>query len=414
MNIWSLLLVFGAAFGLVYTALALAILIFSVRQKRSLANHLFTPPVTIFKPLKGVDENLRQNLESFFTQDYPRFELIFGVNDDDDPAVEIVRNLISVYPHVPARLVIDSRRTGYNPKVNNLCNMSPHASHDHWVISDSNVRVESSYLKELVGEMRNPKVGLVTSLIRGVGGKRLGAKLENLHLNSFIAASTLAVSKLSNIPVSIGKSMLMRRETIARMGGFERFADFLLEDGLIGREVRKMGLETATCMHAINNVNDTWSVRDFMARHFRWGLMRRHLNIVHYSGEIVSNPIVLSLIAIAVDPSAATLALAAGFTALKVLLDLVAVQMVGGSISLSSLWLLPLKDILIAAVWWRPFFTNHVTWRGNRMRIGKMTRISPVQPSMRFVVDRESSRIGRAVKRFRHTGRRLVLWGSGA
>jgi len=344
----------------------------------------FHPPVTVFKPLKGIDSQLRANLESFFQQDYPCFELIFGVSDLDDPAIPIVRRLQAEYPEIASTLVVESYREGYNPKVNNLCNMAPHARFGTWVISDSNVRVEPTYLAKLVAPLRDPGVGLVTSLIRGVGGKRLGAHLENLHLNSFVAAGTIAVNHLSRIPVSIGKSMAFRRATLERLGGFGTFANYLLEDGLIGRQIRNLGLQTVIGVDTVDNINTAWTVRDFLARHYRWALMRRRLNLLHYLGEILASPIFLASAAFALSPSWVTVGLAVSAFGVRAACDLATVRSMNGSVSLLTLPLVGLKDILMAFTWCRPFFTDRVTWRGHQFRIGRMTRITPVLPTSSF------------------------------
>ena len=414
MNILAILLCSGALFGLLYTAVSWLLLISASRKKKVEVFPKFEPPVSIFKPLKGLDENLRSNLETFFQQDYPHFELVFGINDHDDPAIEVVRSLKAAYPHTPCILVIDSRHTGFNPKVNNLCNMAPRASHDFWVISDSNVRVDSHYLSRLLDHMRSSEVGLVTSIVRGVGGKSLGARLENLHLNSFVAASTVAVNRLSNIPVSIGKSMLMRRETIAELGGFEAFANFLLEDGLIGRRVRALGFRTETSMDAVENVNDSWSVRNFMQRHYRWGLMRRQLNLFHYTGEVLSNPIFLALLAAILLPSFSTLAFFGSICVVKASLDMMTVRTVGGQVNLSSALLLPFKDLLIGLIWWKPFFTNRVTWRGHQFRIGAMTRISRIASLVSSQPGWARSFLNNLGIRYRQTRQRVAAWGAGA
>lgn len=376
MTILSHLLLAAAAIGLVYTGLALAVLALERRAYRRRRPRIsFTPPVTIFKPLKGVDEHLEENLTRFFELGYPKYELLFGVADADDPAIEIVRNLQARYPNIASRLIIDSHRTGHNPKVNNLCNMASFARHDYWVISDSNVRVESNYLTNLVAAMSDPGVGLVTSLIRGVGGCCLGARLENLHLNSFVAAASVAVTKLSNVPVSIGKSMLVRRDIIAALGGFETFADYLLEDGLLGRSIRQLGLRTIVSFHAVENSNDSWTIENFMQRHYRWGLMRRRLNLGHYFGEVLANPSHPALLAGMCTPAVWPVVLA--IVGLKLSLDLATIRVIGGSLTPGSLLLLPLKDALIGLIWWKPLFTDRVTWRGHRFRIGAMTRITP-------------------------------------
>lgn len=384
LNLWSGLLLGGALFGLLYSILSLVVLVVSFRRKLPDTNPAFAPPITVFKPLKGLDEDLPRNLESFFHQNYPSYELVFGVNDLDDPATGVVRKLIAKYPESRAKLVIDTRRAGLNPKVNSLCNMARYANYDHWVISDSNIRVDSDYLSGIVQSMQDQRVGLVTSLIRGVGGERLGAKLENLHLNSFIAAGVVTVTRLTGIPASIGKSMLLRREIITRLGGFETFADCLLEDGLIGRNIRELGYRTEISMHAVENVNHAYGVRDFTARHGRWALMRRHLNLAHFVMEIFSYPVLFALAAAIAAPSVLTATIASAIVLLKTAVDILTVRTVGGDISLASIPLLPAKDLLLSAVWARTFFTNRVSWRGNHFRIGAMTKITLVPPHSGF------------------------------
>ncbi len=365
----------AASIGVAFAAVSLLMVYRARKQHRCRTGKSGPlPSITIFKPLKGVDESLEANLATFFELDYPRYELLFGVCDSDDPAIPTVERLVRRFPGVPARLIVRSRRFGHNPKVNNLCNIAPYAQHDLWVISDSNVAVPRDYLLDLAKHIRQPRVGLVTSLIRGVGGGTVGACLENLHLNGFIAGSTLAVSQLLRIPVSIGKSMMLRRETVEQLGGFEAFADYLLEDGLIGREVRRLGYRTATTFNAVDNVNRGWELKNFFSRHLRWAVMRRQLNILHYSAELVSNPIALSALALAVNPTAPAAMVAATFWLTKTLLELMTIRLVGGRADLVSAALLPLKDLVIGAIWPLPFFTNRVHWRGNILRVGKMTR----------------------------------------
>lgn len=382
---WTQIVLFSAAaVGVLFAAVSLLI-VYRAKEKQtsSLRPSAELPGVTIFKPLKGVDESLEANLTTFFRLDHPRYELLFGVSDANDPAIPLVERLIRRYPEIPARLVVSARRFGHNPKVNNLCNLASFARHGLWVISDSNVAVSEDYLRDLTTHMQQPHVGLVTSLIRGVGGGTVGACLENLHLNGFIAGSTLAVSQLLRIPVSIGKSMMLRRETVEQLGGFEAFADYLLEDGLIGREVRRLGYRTATTFNAVENVNRGWPLKSFFSRHLRWAVMRRQLNVLHYGAELVSNPIALSVLALAVSPTMPAAMIAAAVWLTKILLELMTIRLVGGRADFLSAALLPLKDLIVGAIWPLPFFTNRVHWRGNILRVGKMTRATLVDSSNR-------------------------------
>jgi len=161
------------------------------------------PSISVLKPLKGVDDGLFENLLSFAAQRYARFELVFGVADPRDPALEVVERVRRAYPNTPIRVSTHAPELGRNPKVNNLAAISRLASHPYWLISDSNTRVHPDYLADTVAEFKDPHVGLVTNVLAGVGEKGLGALLENLHLNSFVASAVCA-AQIARSPIVIG------------------------------------------------------------------------------------------------------------------------------------------------------------------------------------------------------------------
>src|SRR4051812_30440314 len=187
------------------------------RRRRTLPAH--TPPVTIYKPLKGEDEGLETNLRSFFNLDYPTFQLLFCVADADDPAVPVVRRLLAEFPRHDAQLIVGSPNFGLNPKVASLAAMERYRKHDTILISDSNVRVRPSYLLETACYLAEPGVGLVTNIFAGVGEVQTGAVLENLQLNGYIAGG-IAVAALLRVTCVVGKSMLMPVRVLEAIGGF--------------------------------------------------------------------------------------------------------------------------------------------------------------------------------------------------
>jgi len=169
----------------------------------------FLPPVTVLKPLAGTDGELLENLRSFARQDYPQFELVFGVQNPGDPAIEVVRSLQDEFPQLAIRLVMtQDSLAGYNPKVNNLVGMIPEASFEYLVISDSNVRVAPDYLRTNIQHFRNPVVGVVTNLIRATGALSAGSVLEGLHMNTFVMGSVSLADILADRTVVVGKSIV--------------------------------------------------------------------------------------------------------------------------------------------------------------------------------------------------------------
>lgn len=365
--------------GLFCTLLQLIVVFFEFKIRRKgdqPASEL--PPVSILKPLKGIDDELESNLQSFFELDYPEYELIFGVSDSTDPAVKIVKSLQWRYSHVPSRLVINSARIGLNPKINTLQNSLRFACHDHLLISDSNVRVGRDYLSDLMTYFLQGGFGLVTSTIRGAGAKTLGALLENLHLNSSIAGTVLAASRIFRRPISVGKSMLLKKATLDQIGGFRAFRNVLAEDYLMGEAVRARGLKVSTAPLVVDNINVEWSLERFLNRHTRWAKMRKHASLYFYAGELLLNPIFNSLLYFLIRQNTAAVFVLAATVFTKMILDGMIIRTLQADLKWQHLFLIPAKDSLLGFAWFIPFLSRKVAWRGNHFRITKKTELLPL------------------------------------
>jgi ceramide glucosyltransferase len=335
--------------------------------------------LSVLKPLCGADPGLEANLASFFEQDYAdangraRFELVFGVEDASDPALQVVAALQRRYPNVPCAVAVHSGGAGINPKVRNLRGMLPHASHDLVVVSDSNVRAPRHYLRELAsamsGDVHGKPVGLVTNLFVGTGENTLGAALESVQLNGFCAAGSALPTALGDALV-VGKSMLFSRRVLARLGGLERVADVLAEDFVLGKMFQHGGCGVRIAPTLLENVSSGMSVRSFLQRHLRWSMLRWRLRPAAHALEPVASPLALGLLGLVV----------LGPLALVWAFALLVVRDVGGWLVLRGarrawlpLLLAPLRDLAMLAVWARAPFKRHVTWRGHRVRIGAGT-----------------------------------------
>src|SRR3989338_793138 len=254
------------------------------------------PPISILKPMRGLDDSLFDNLESFCFQDYPQYEIIFCLQDYNDPACKVARKIKEKYCDRDISIVIEKYNKGLNPKVNNLIPAYKIAKYDHILISDSNVLVERDYLKMTAKQMSDPAVGLVTNIIRGVRAATLGSVFENLHLNSFIIGSVCFLDKFLKMPCVVGKSTLMRKSDLEAIGGFKAVKDVLAEDYVIGREIHKMGKKVVVSNYIINNVNEYWGLKKFINRHTRWGKLRWKIGGIKYISELISNPVFMSVI----------------------------------------------------------------------------------------------------------------------
>lgn len=336
------------------------------------------PPVSILKPMRGADPGLEANLESFFVLDYPSYEVLLGVDDPADPAAAVARRVAARHPEIPSRVVVDPRRTGVNPKVNNLANLLPHAAHEVLLISDSNVRVQPGYLADLVAHLAEPGVGLVSSPFRGADARGLGGELEALQLNTFVMGGVAALSGLLGGVCVVGKSMLLRAPVLRALGGFRFLADYLAEDQVCGEEVARRGLRTVVSGHLIDNRLGRVSVAGFLGRHLRWARIRRRVSPAGYLAELLLNPTFVALLGLALWPSLPTLALFVGAAAAKGLLAAAAERAAGLRPRLAAaLGVSLLRDLLVGLTWAVPLVDCSVYWRGRRFSVGPRTLLVP-------------------------------------
>lgn len=342
----------------------------------------FFPPVSILKPLKGLDDNLFDNLESFCRLDYPEYELIFSLQNENDPACKVARQIKDKYPEKDITVHIERCVSGFNPKVNNLIPAYRISKYSYILISDSNVMVRPDYLKCIVREMKGPSVGLVSNLIRGMGGYSTGAAFENLHLNSFVMGSVSFLDRFLKMPCVVGKSMLMRKHDLEAIGGFASVKDVLAEDYMIGKKMHESGKKVVLSGHLIDNVNEYWGIRKFLNRHTRWGKLRWQIGGPKYISELFCNPVFMAVVPVlSFGPSKLTVSFAFAVSFFKAIGDLLLGRKISADLKTSSYILGPLKDIMIGFIWFVPLFSNSVGWRGNRYLIGRDSMLSPCPES---------------------------------
>jgi ceramide glucosyltransferase len=357
---------------------ALVSLLLLAVQLWSLRRHVATPrgepgrmpPVSVLKPLCGVDDGLWENLASFAALDHPAFEVLLGVRDDADPAWPVAAAAVARWPD-RFRLVRQRGSPGLNPKVNQLITLARAARHDVLVISDSNVRVRPGYLREIAWHLQAEEVGLVTHPVVGVGERSVGALFENLHMTASVGPGVVAAKRLAGRDVVVGKSMALRRRDLARLGGFESVKDVLAEDYVLGvRVARELGKRVALATSPVENVNTDRPVGGFVGRYRRWCVMQRMIaGRAVYSTQALLNPVPFALLAAAIAPGWTSLALLLGVCASKAGLDAGSAHAMTRSRFGWGLALVPVKDVLFAVAWTRGFLESSVEWRGRRLRV---------------------------------------------
>lgn len=345
-------------------------------------------PVSVLKPLKGADDDLEANLESFCKQTHRQYEIIFGVADVSDPALPIARKVAKNHPETQIRIVVGQCPSGLNPKVRLLRALIRNARHDALLISDSNVQVDEFYLSATTAELEDPSVGLVSNPIIGHGGGTLGSALESLQLNSYVIYGLALANYVGKHACVVGKSMLLRRRALAQIGGLARFADILAEDYLIGRAISESGWRVVTSPCAIKTINRTWTLQKLWKRHLRWSQIRRNLGVRGYLLELLLLPH-LWILSVAVSAavsgapnimgsSQTLLGLSAAAYALACVSEIGAIARWSRQPALSAQLILfvVVRQFGQFLLWLIAWSKSEVEWRGHKLRIGKGSRLT--------------------------------------
>lgn len=359
-----------------------------VVQHCATARHLATPPrepvarppMSILKPLCGIDDELQANLERFSLLDYPEYEVLLGVERSDDPVLRVARACEARWPG-RVRVVMRRSEPGLNPKVNQLLSLAAAARHDVLVISDSNVRVDFGYLDEIAAHLDDPRVGLVTHPIAGVGERRMGSVFDALHLAGSVTPGVVAAKTLFRQDIVVGKSMAMRRADLAAIGGFEAFKDVLAEDYAMGRAMRAAGRRVALGNRPVYNVTVTRPLAHFWGRYRRWAVIQRSMvGRPVYAFQAFLNPVPLALAGFALDPQPLTMALLGAITGTKILADAANTRALRGEAPApNALAWIPVKDVLAFAAFVAGIASSRVEWRGKSLDVGPETRLLPAR-----------------------------------
>ncbi len=340
------------------------------------------PPVSILKPLKGTDPNIYESFRSHCLQDYPKYEIVFGVSDPDDPAISSVRQLQRDFPDRSIQLVVSPQKLGANVKVSNLTQMLPFARFDHVIVNDSDIRVEPHYLKRVLATFADPRVGMVTCLYRGVATGTLGSKLESLGISTDFCPGVLVARQLEGgLHFGLGSTLAFRRSDLQKIGGFEAIADYLADDYELGKRIAGLGLQVRLSDIVVETHLPAYNMKGFLAHQLRWARGVRDARAGGYIGLVSTYGLMWALL-LFIAAAAAPWSLA--ILAATVLLRVAAAVTVGNLILrdsqlLKTLWLLPLRDLVAVAVWAASFAGHTVTWRGDRflLKNGRLTRITP-------------------------------------
>lgn len=338
-------------------------------------------PLTVLKPVKGLEEELEQNLRSFFEQDYPApLQLVFASTEPADPALALARRIAAEYPNVATRFVISDRAFGINPKVSNLAGALRAADHDLVLQTDANVRLRPGYLHAVVNEWQERGAAILGSLIAARGERSLGAVLDNIQITTFTTPGLCLADRIAGIQCVLGKSMMFRRSELDALGGLALVKDVLAEDYVLGELYAKAGKRVVLSHLLVDNINVAAPLSRFLSRHSRWLKMRVVVHFVGFVADLLSNATFFAFLAFLASGFEPLFGgLFAAVVAYKAWLDQRLMERLRGErLAARHILCMPLRDLILPCVWAYALFSRTTVWRGERFRLSRGSLLMPL------------------------------------
>ncbi len=342
------------------------------------------PPVTIFKPVHGMEEELAANLESFFQQDYPDYEVIFGARDAENPAVKIAEEVRARYPHVPSRVILSGPPPWPSAKVFSLDKMIAASSRSYFIISDSDVRVAPDFLRNTIPPLLDPKVGLVTCMYRGIPASDFWSWLEALGLSVEMSSGVMVADMMEGMRFALGPAMAVRRDAIDAIGGIAAVADYYSDDFELGNRIWAKGYKVILSHHIVLNVLTSRSVIRTLGDQLRWMKSTRYSRPAGHAGTGLTYAMPFGILGLLAAGALGDWALGVGLFALACVNRMLQSIVVGWSVArdphpVRYCWLYPVRDLLGFAAWAVSYTSRDFYWRGEKYRFGKGGKIAPLE-----------------------------------
>lgn len=343
----------------------------------------FTPPVSILKPIRGLDPDAPKNLSSFCQLDYPEYEILFCIDPEDDAVLRVIDKLTYQFPKCRIRVLSGSGRIATNDKVARLARLVDDAAYETLVISDSDVRVKPGYLRRIVAPLSDPKVGAVTCFYVHAGLNSFTDHLQSAGMMSDFYAGVLVAWQLDGIKFALGPTIATTRTRLAGFGGYAELENRPADDLLVGRLIAEQGYEVVLLRYSVETVSDYRSLSDLLHKRLRWIVVMRHMRPWGHFGLLLTQGLPWSLAAIALHPS---LPIAAAFLGSYFLLRCAMTWLIGiHGLDQKSVWkqlpLIPVWDALAFAIWLTSFGRNSIRWRGSDyyIRDGRLVPVAAIR-----------------------------------
>ena len=332
------------------------------------------PPVSVLKPIHGMEAQLRQNIESFFRQDYPSYEILFAADEADDPALELAREISANYPQIPCRIMVTGKPPWPNPPAYCFYRMAEVAAHGILVTSDSDVEVRPNYLREVVEPMLAPEVGMVTCVYRGKNAAGFWAGLTAIGMSVEMTAGVLVANLLEGMKFGLGPTIAVKREALNKIGGYRVTGDYFANDFAIGNMIDKAGYRVVLSGHVIDHVVSQKNFQKMWENQLRWAKSTRYSRPKGHFGSGLIFAMPYGFVGLAAGLALGMPGLGWGLLAAAVLNRALESWIVGWGVvrdrvALLQFWLYLLRDLLGFIVWAASYTSAKTAWRDSRYEL---------------------------------------------
>ena len=348
------------------------------RQLRSIPDDAHLPPVSVLKPVHGLEAQLEKNIESFFHQNYPNYEILFAADEPDDPALTVVREVCARYPRIRSRVLVTGAPWP-NPVVHSFHCLSQAAQHDILVTTDSDVEVSSNYLREIVPPMLDPKVGMLTCVYRGKNAAGFWSGLTAIGMSVEMTAGVLVANLLEGMKFGLGPTTVVRKDSLASIGGYAALKDYIAYDFAIGNLIAEKGYRVVLSAHIIDHIVNQKSFQRMWQNQLRWAQSTRYSRPKGHFGSGLIFAMPYGLLGFVAATLLGSWKLGALFLGAAVLNRMAEAWLVGWTVVrdpqvLRAPWLYPLRDLIGFFVWFASYLNLRYTWRDSRFEL-KGTKI---------------------------------------